>query len=144
VPTALSARRVLAAALLGLAALGPRDLPAQHAALRAEGAADPLAVSTDELAGRRAALAGRLTDSAVAVVALGAPEPTNDYESFSQAPSFLWLTGFRQPDAALVMLKRGAALEATLFVQPSDAAREVWTGARAGIAGARTLTGIST
>ena len=130
---------------MALAATSPR--PALTQGTRAPHAApvsDPLAISIDELAGRRATLATRLTDSAAVVVALGAPEPANDYESFSQAPSFLWLTGFREPDAALVMVKRGAALAATLFVQSSDPAREVWTGTRAGVAGARSRTGIAT
>ena len=144
VRTLSSVRRALVPALLALGATLPaRVVPAQGAAPRATEAADPLAVSTAELAGRRAALAARIGDSAAVIVALGAPEPTTDYVSFWQAPSFLWLTGFREPDAALVMLKRGAALEATLFVQPSDPAREVWTGARAGVVGARTLTGIT-
>ncbi|MGZ8490882.1 MAG: aminopeptidase P N-terminal domain-containing protein [Gemmatirosa sp.] len=104
---------------------------------------DPLAIAREEYAARRQALAARLSDTAVVIVAFGAREPAHDYEKYPQAASFHWLTGFREPDAALVMIKRGAALTGTLFVPPSDPAREVWTGARAGVAGARTTTGLA-
>jgi Xaa-Pro aminopeptidase len=87
----------------------------------------------------------RLGDSAFVLVALGAPEPANDYDGFAQAPSFRWLTGFTEPDAALVIVRATTgALAATLFVPPSEPAREVWTGARAGLAGARAATGLAT
>ncbi|MBW3629988.1 MAG: aminopeptidase P N-terminal domain-containing protein, partial [Gemmatimonadetes bacterium] len=78
-------------------------------------------VSRDE-----AALAAALPGDGV-VVAVGEREPTADYLSFHQRSPFRYLTGFEEPNAYLVMVRRGGALSATLFVQPGDAAREVLT-----------------
>ena len=88
---------------------------------------------------RREALAARLPDGVV--LAIGAPEPEHDYLSFFQAPSFYYLTGFREPGAALVMVKRGAALSTTMFVQPRIPAQEVWSGSRLGTAAVARLMG---
>jgi Xaa-Pro aminopeptidase len=79
---------------------------------------------------RREAVAARLPDAVL--LAIGAPEPRFDYLSFFQAPSFYYLTGFREPDAALVMMKRGGSVSTTMFVQPRIPAQEVWSGDRMG------------
>ena len=89
---------------------------------------------------RRAALLGKLPDGVV--VALGAREPVQDYLSFYQSPSFNYLTGFLEPDAALVMVKQKDNVASTLFVQPRAPSREVWTGSRIGVEGARQRTGV--
>lgn len=94
-----------------------------------------------EYAARRAALATRMQDGVLLV--LGAREPSRDYLSFEQAESFRYLTGFDEPDAALVMVKRGARVDATLFVDGRDPAREVWTGHRYGVEGAAAESGIT-
>ena len=94
-----------------------------------------------EYAGRRSDLAGKLPDGIF--VALGGHEPAQDYLSFYQTPSFYYLTGFKEPDAALLMIKQGGAVRsATMFVRPRQPSREVWTGARVGVEGIGTLTGI--
>jgi Xaa-Pro aminopeptidase len=94
-----------------------------------------------EYAARRAELGTRLPDGVF--VALGAQEPPQDYLSFFQAPSFYYLTGVKEPDAALVMIKqKGVVRAATIFVRPRQVSREVWTGSRIGVDGIRTLTGI--
>jgi Xaa-Pro aminopeptidase len=90
---------------------------------------------------RRDALAARLSDGVVLV--LGSPEPEADYLSFYQNPSFNYLTGFLEPDAALVMVKRGGQVSSTMFVQPRDPATEVWSGSRLGVEGVRQRTGIN-
>jgi Xaa-Pro aminopeptidase len=97
-------------------------------------------VAPAEYAERRAALAKGLADGVILV--LGAPEPERDYENFSQSPRFHYLTGYREPGATLVMVKRGGDVGATLFVEPKDPAREVWSGMRHGAEGATRLTGI--
>ncbi len=89
---------------------------------------------------RRAAVAERMRDGFL--VLPGAPEPAHDYEDFAQNPNFFYLTGIGEPAAALVMVKHGAMLSATLFVQPRDPAREVWSGYRLGTDGARARTGL--
>ena len=94
-----------------------------------------------EFTGRRADLAAKLPDGVV--VALGGHDPAQDYLSFHQNPSFYYLTGFKEPDAALVMLVKGGALQsATLFVNPRQPSREVWTGTRIGVEGVSSLTGL--
>jgi Xaa-Pro aminopeptidase len=97
-------------------------------------------IANDEYAARRAALASRLEDGVF--VLRGAPEPERDYESFSQLPDFLYLTGYREPGAALVMHKQGTAVRWTLFVEARDPAQEVWSGRRFGTDGATRATGI--
>ncbi len=91
-------------------------------------------ITAGEYADRRAALAATVqTGSAdFVVVAIGAREPREDYVAFYQAPPFLYLTGVREPDAAVVGVKSGGQISWTLFVQPRDPAREVWTGRRVG------------
>jgi Xaa-Pro aminopeptidase len=89
---------------------------------------------------RRQALAARVPDGVI--LAIGSPEPAEDYMSFYQNASFNYLTGFLEPDAALVMVKRGSEVTSTMFVQPRDPAAETWTGARLGIEGVRQRTGM--
>ena len=105
-------------------------------------AAAPLAaqITQSEYQQRREALAARAGDAVI--VALGAREPAQDYLSFYQNSPFMYLTGFREPDAALVMVRQGGALASTLFVQPKDPAREVWTGNRLGVGGVAAATGL--
>jgi len=109
-------RRLAAAAPLALV-LAAAPLPAQ--------------ITEAEYAARRAALATRMGDGAL--VAFGAGEPAHDYQRFEQAPSFLYLTGVREPGAALVITKRGGNAVSTLFVEPDDPARAVWSGSRTGV-----------
>jgi Xaa-Pro aminopeptidase len=77
---------------------------------------------------RRAALAAAI-DSGV-VVAFGAPEPVNYWPTFQQHASFLYLTGFEEPDAVLVLVKRAGRLAETLFVPPSNPRMQRWVGKR--------------
>jgi Xaa-Pro aminopeptidase len=75
------------------------------------------------------------------LLAIGAPEPRFDYLPFFQTPSFYYLTGFREPNAALVIVKRGGSVSATMFVQPRIPAQEVWSGARLGTEAVSRLMG---
>ena len=98
------------------------------------------AQSQKEFASRREALLRKVGDGVI--VAFGAHEPAQDFLSFFQAPSFYYLTGLREPDAALVMVKKNGQVSATMFVQPRLPAREVWTGSRMGTSAVEKLTGI--
>jgi Xaa-Pro aminopeptidase len=100
----------------------------------------PAQIPEAEYARRREALAQRTGDGVI--LALGAPEPAHDYVTFHQSSPFFYLTGFREPEAALVIVKRGNAITSTMFVPPRDPAREVWTGARLGTAGVTERTGM--
>jgi Xaa-Pro aminopeptidase len=112
------------------------------AALFLIGATVPLEaqIPQAEFAARRAALAANVSDGVV--LALGAGEPEFDYLTFHQSPHLGYLTGFDEPDAALVMVKHGAQVEEMLFVQDRDPSREVWTGVRLGVAAVRARMGI--
>jgi Xaa-Pro aminopeptidase len=99
------------------------------------------AQSRQEYAARRLALETKIPDGVF--VALGAREPAQDYVSFYQSPSFYYLTGFKEPDAALIMIKKaGQVVSSTMFVRPRQPSREVWTGTRLGTDGITALTGI--
>jgi Xaa-Pro aminopeptidase len=98
-------------------------------------------IDSAEYAARRTALAASIGDGVL--VALGAPEPAADYESFFQIATFDYLTGVREPDAALVMVKHDGHTTSTLFVQPANPDQEVWSGHRMGPAGATAVTGLA-
>jgi Xaa-Pro aminopeptidase len=55
---------------------------------------------------------------------------------FRQASDFYFLTGFEEPDAVAVFNPAHAKERFVLFVRPRDREQEIWTGARAGVAGA--------
>jgi Xaa-Pro aminopeptidase len=99
-------------------------------------------IPDSEFAARRTALAQRVGNGVV--VALGSPEPEEDFLSFNQNSNFRYLTSFNEPEAALVMVVKNGAIVGTpmLFVQPSDPAQEVWTGHRLGVPGVRTRLGM--
>jgi Xaa-Pro aminopeptidase len=97
-------------------------------------------VSPRDYQARRAALASSIGDGIV--LAFGATEPDEAYAPYAQRPRFLYLTGYTEPEAALVLVKRGGQLREMLFVMPRDPASEVVTGARLGVEGARRRTGI--
>lgn len=99
-------------------------------------------IPLSEYAERRARLASQLEDGVF--VARGAEEPAMDYLSFYQSAGFLYLTGFREPNAALVLRKRGADLQWMLFVQSKNPAQEVWSGRRYGPDSAAKATGLPT
>ena len=78
------------------------------------------------------------------VVALGSAEPDEDYIAFNQNSPFNYLTGFTEPEAALVFQVRNGQIagKEKLFVEPSDPAREVWTGQRLGLPGVERTPGL--
>jgi Xaa-Pro aminopeptidase len=97
-------------------------------------------IDSAEYAARRAALANAIGQGVI--VARGAPEPAEDYQSFFQVATFDYLTGVHEPNAALVIVKHGSRVTSTLFVEPSDPDEEVWSGHRMGPAGATRRTGL--
>lgn len=98
-------------------------------------------VPESEYAQRRAAVAAALPDGGV-LLALGAREPREDFFTFVQSPRFWYLTGYLEPDAALLIVRHGPQIAATIFVLPRNPAQEAWTGARLGTAGATRRTGL--
>jgi Xaa-Pro aminopeptidase len=94
-------------------------------------------ITRSEYAARRDALAALVPGGVL--VAIGAPEPPEDYIAFQQTSSFEYLTGINEPNAALVIVKHGPSI---VFVEAKDPAQEVWVGARMGPAGATRRTGL--
>ncbi|MHB1298590.1 MAG: aminopeptidase P family protein [Gemmatimonadaceae bacterium] len=99
-----------------------------------------LGAQLPEHAERRARLFGALGDGVTLV--FGAGEPSKDYLPWQQARPFLYLAGFQEPNAALVMVERGGTRQEMLFVAEKNPAQEVWTGNRLGVAGVREEIGI--
>ncbi|MEH6649672.1 MAG: Xaa-Pro aminopeptidase [Motiliproteus sp.] len=91
---------------------------------------------------RRQRLAAQLPPhSAVLLTAAQLCFRNNDAEySFRQNSDFLYLSGFCEPDALLLLLTGAVGevgeVESILFVPPRDPTQEVWTGYRAGPEGA--------
>ena len=99
-------------------------------------------ITSEEYAQRRATLASRVPDGLFVV--RGGESPVQDYLSFFQTNGFLYLTGYREPDAALILNKRGNDATWTLFVQTKVPAQEVWSGRRYGPDSAARATGLAT
>lgn len=97
-------------------------------------------ITAGEYAERRAALAGRLPDGLFIV--RGAESPSRDYMPYFQSIGMLYLSGYREPDAALVLHKNGSRQDWTLFVQTKVPSEEVWSGRRYGPDSASKATGI--
>lgn len=90
-------------------------------------------------AARLTDFANRMKPNSVAII-VSNPERTrsNDTEfEFRQSSDMLYLTGFPEPEAALMVAKIGSKVTSTLFVRPKDRAREIWTGIREGVEGAK-------
>lgn len=98
-------------------------------------------ITQAEYQARRAALTRSLPGDGVLLV-LGAPEPKENFQNFRQAENFRYLTGFLEPEAALVIVRKNGGEHAMLFLEPKAPAREVWTGERLGVAGAKTKLGL--
>ncbi|KAJ1975643.1 aminopeptidase, partial [Dimargaris xerosporica] len=99
-------------------------------------------ITSEEYAQRRARLADALPADSVAII-FGHPlsfKATHVFYPFHQQSDFLYLTGFNEPDAVL-LIEKGAhsstAVTSILFVPPQDDASERWEGPRAGIDGVR-------
>ncbi len=79
-------------------------------------------------------------DGGVLVAFAAAPTLRNNDvpHEFRQDSDFHYLTGFNEPDAAVVLVG-GEAPRSVLFVRPKDPEREAWDGERLGVEGAAAL-----
>jgi Xaa-Pro aminopeptidase len=92
-------------------------------------------------AARRARVAKGLGKDAIAIVPTAPEQPRNRDNGFPYRHDsyFYYLTGFTEPNAWLLLAADGRA---TLFCQPRDDAREIWTGYRLGPAAAPQALGV--
>jgi Xaa-Pro aminopeptidase len=93
-----------------------------------------------EYAARRDSLAAHI-DSGV-VIAFGAPDPTG-IRRWSQFPAFRYLTGFLEPNAALLLVKRAGTSTGTLFTASRDPRRALYDGFPPDSAAVARETGLS-
>jgi Xaa-Pro aminopeptidase len=83
----------------------------------------------------------KMRDNSVAIVVAN-PERTrsNDTEhGYRQSSDLLYLTGFPEADAVVAITKLSGKYKkrVIMFVRPKDRAREIWTGIRCGVEGAK-------
>jgi Xaa-Pro aminopeptidase len=107
-----------------IAALTALVLALDSAQVAAPQTAPPAEIRTSEYAARRDSLLARLGAGA-AVVAFGERAPIG-FPAFYQVPAFRYLTGFLEPEAALVLVRHGGRSSAILFREPRSA-RDVIT-----------------
>jgi len=89
-------------------------------------------------ADRRADLMRRLGPDAALVLA-SPPEHLRNGDThfkFRQDSDILYLTGFEEPGAVVVVRPGHEKVRFAMFVRPRDPAEETWTGRRAGVEGA--------
>ncbi len=98
-------------------------LLAAHSTLQAQ-------VSHEEYEERRATLVEQAGEGVLLL--MGSAAPPQDYIHFFQNSPFLYLTGFREPDAVVVIVTQAGESEETIFVNPRDPATETWEGYRVG------------
>ncbi|KAK4549508.1 hypothetical protein LTR36_006505 [Oleoguttula mirabilis] len=98
-------------------------------------------ISALEYHHRRAALARKLPQNSVAVLAAADTKFRSGavFYEFHQEPNFFYLTGFNEPEAVAVIEKGSSEVEYTfhLFVRPKDERAELWDGARSGVQAAQ-------
>ncbi|CAO1624314.1 unnamed protein product [Parajaminaea phylloscopi] len=125
---------------------GERKLPARfayHSSLAGEAGQEQLTpgITRAEYESRRRRLMDEVEDGAVVVVMGGRVKYMSGqiFYRFRQASNFFYLTGFCEPDSALVLEKSASSprgFKMTLFVSPRDPGHESWNGPRSGTDGA--------
>lgn len=113
-----------------------------------------IAVADDELTpgiparefeDRRRRLMDKLPEGSVIVCMSGRTKMMsgNIFYRFRQDSNFLYLTGFQEPDSALILEKNSSSrgYRMTMFIPPHDRSGEVWNGPRIGIEGAQSIFG---
>nr|MBI1230577.1 M24 family metallopeptidase [Cytophagales bacterium] len=97
---------------------------------------------------RRQAFRDQLPENGIAVIFNNPIKNRSNDTDFSYRPNsdFYYLTGFREPNAALIVFKNpqsiaGASVNELLYVQPRDPRREQWDGVRLGVEGVKEKLG---
>jgi Xaa-Pro aminopeptidase len=96
-----------------------------------------------DFAARRRALMDLIGPDSVAIF-IATPERTRSHDTtyaYRASSDILYLSGFAEPEAVLVLAPGAEGGEFVMFVRPRDAAREQWDGRRAGPAGAKARFG---
>ena len=91
-------------------------------------------IQEEEYFTRRAKLASMMKKNSVAVLFSAKYQTrSNDTEyPYRQNSNFYYLTGFKEDNSTLVILKKKKKFQSFLFVQKKDKTLELWTGKRVG------------
>ena len=93
-----------------------------------------MTISKSEYARRRKHLMSMMEDGSIAIIP-SASEVTRSRDTeflFRQDSDFMYLTGFNEPDAVLLLIPGRRAGQVVLFCRDKDPERELWDGRRAG------------
>lgn len=95
-------------------------------------------ITGKELARRRRDLMAMMEQNSIAIVTTAAERvrSRDTYFPFRQDSNFFYLTGFTEPEAALVLIPGRPQGEFIMFCRERDRAREIWDGYRSGPEGA--------
>jgi len=97
----------------------------------------PAQDASTALAARRARIREAIGDGVLLLAAAPERVRSNDVlHPYRQDSDFAYASGFPETDAACLIAGAGSEPSFVLFVQPNDAERTIWVGARAGIDGA--------
>ena len=97
-----------------------------------------MTISSATFQHRRQQLSAKLGQGTAIIRSGSLAVMNNDVEyPFRQEGDFYYLTGFNEPEAVAVLAPHHPDHQFVLFVQPKDPAKEVWTGYRAGVDGAK-------
>jgi Xaa-Pro aminopeptidase len=98
--------------------------------------------------GRRQAFRQLLPENGVAVIFNNPVKNRSNDTDFNYRPNsdFYYLTGFREPNAALIIFKNpqtieGKKISEIMYVQPRDPRKEQWDGVRLGVEGVKEKLG---
>jgi Xaa-Pro aminopeptidase len=94
---------------------------------------------------RKRFLALLAREEAAAIIPTGAVKLRNHDSEYRFRPrsDFYYLTGFREPDAVLVLVPHHADAETVLFLNEKDREAETWTGRRLGVVDAPSTLGVA-
>ncbi|KAI5116860.1 hypothetical protein M0805_009170 [Coniferiporia weirii] len=101
-------------------------------------------ITSEEYETRKARLMRELPESS-AVVSVAAPVKYMSGEifyKFRQSSDFWYLTGFQEPESAVVIENLSSGYKSTLFCRGKDAAKEKWEGARTDFSTAAAVFGV--
>ena len=93
------------------------------------------ALPKEEFAQRRAKVFEQMQDDSLFLVFSDIERRRNDGcdYPFRQDSYFWYLTGFNEPNSALLLCKQQGEQQAIMFVRPSDKLLEIWNGRRLGV-----------
>ena len=93
------------------------------------------ALPKEEFAQRRAKVFEQMQDDSLFLVFSDIERRRNDGcdYPFRQDSYFWYLTGFNEPNSALLLRKQQGEEQAIMFVRPSDKLLEIWNGRRLGV-----------